>query len=113
MNFPATLPGPDAEQFTETLGDGRIRTENDMGPVKVRRRYTAVLDVLEVAYHLTQTQAGTLRTFYRTDTKGGTLQFDYTHPVTGSTVQARFRTPPTFVPQGVDVLATFSVEILP
>lgn len=114
MIWPITLPSrPLLTGYEETLGDGTLRTQTDVGPAKVRQRYTAVSDRLTVQYNLSSVEVVDLVDFYKISTAGGALAFDYQHPRTGATVQVRFLSPPSIVPSGNRYRVTVRLEVLP
>ena len=59
----------------EAMGDGRLRTQTDTGPGKVRRRSSAVSKPLSGNMIMTEAQLETLLTFVSTDLVGGSLPF--------------------------------------
>ena len=74
--WPATLPQRmDVDGYQESLGDGRLRSQSDAGPAKVRRRFSAVPRPLSVSTELTSAQLATFKTFVVTTLAGGTLPF--------------------------------------
>jgi hypothetical protein len=91
--WPSTLPAALEGQYREVRQDALIRSQSDMGPAKVRRRYTATPTVVIHAMYLSDTELATLNTFYDTTITGGALSFSYPHPRTGATVTARFAEP--------------------
>jgi hypothetical protein len=115
IDWPSTLPAtPLVDGFRETTSNGRIFSQMDVGPAKVRRRTTAVTRYFYVEYIFTTTQKGYFDTFYETTTKFGTLAFDWTRPDTNTEVEARFKPDetPTASPDGVDVRVSFALEIV-
>jgi len=112
--FPDTLPAPLANSFQEQPANNIVRTQMDVGPAKVRRRTTANVRSISVAYVLSEAQLQTLETFFLTDAAGGALSFDFTHPRTGATVTARFTEPPQYASMnGLYYQVTVSLEVLP
>lgn len=113
IDWPTTLPVPRQEGYSESPPNNTIRSRIDSGAAKVRRRFTAGVRQLTVAYALTQTEVGYLDTFYVTTSKSGSLAFNYTHPRTGATVEARFLEPPVYSDFNWLALATVKLEVLP
>jgi hypothetical protein len=113
--WPGILPSaPLAQHFREDAASALLRTEMDQGPAKLRRRTTAGVAVLEVAYLLSRAQVAALDAFYAGALSGGMLAFSYTHPRTGATVQCRFRAPPVYAATNGDYFhAVFALEVLP
>jgi hypothetical protein len=96
------------------VADTVLRTEMDQGPAKTRRRTTAGVRTLTMAYILSAAQTAVLDDFYLEDLSGGSLSFDYTHPRTAATVTTRFKKPPAYIPlNGGYFRAVLEMEILP
>ena len=114
--WPATLPqNVLTEGYQEAPGDGRLRTQMDAGPAKMRRLHTAVVDTFSVSLSLTSAQVDTLDGFWDSDLAGGVLAFDWTHPRTGAATSFRFVDRPTRTPRqsGVRYTVRFKLEKLP
>jgi len=112
--WPASLPEPEREGFTHTLGNGSVRTEMDAGPAKTRRRFTATVDKVRASVFVTGTERQTLRSFYKTTLKEGSLTFEWEDRITGTTEEYRFVSPPRFRLMGHDnYMAEMELEILP
>lgn len=89
-SWPSTLPQrPLADGYVERPRSVTIRTDMDVGPPKVRRRYTAEIRDYALRLLLTTVQVATLETFYITTLSHGSLTFDWVHPRTQ--VAATFR----------------------
>lgn len=74
--WPAALPNTMArDNHRYTFGDGRLRSATDVGPGKVRRRFSATAKPLSGTMILSLDQRIQLETFWNDDTKGGTLPF--------------------------------------
>lgn len=94
--WPGTLQQLLSEaNFGITLGETTIRSENEVGPTKVRRRFTKGVDQFSASIYLTVAQYSILTTFYNTTLNGGTLPFVFNHPITGTAEQFRFKAPPS------------------
>ena len=91
------------EGFAEQLPNVVVRTSMDMGPVKVRRRYTAAPASFRLMLSLTKDQLALFRTFFNDTLEGGALTFDWVHPVTQSAIELRFQAPPTIQAVSPDV----------
>ena len=114
IDWPSTLPQKfEQDGYSEDLADNTIRSEVDVGPAKVRKRYTAGVDVVSGKMHLTADQVDTLKTFYRTDTEGGSLKFNFDHPTENKTMECRFTKPPGIVPLAHEFEGNIELEILP
>lgn len=57
--FPPELPRPSRQGYQVALGDGRTKRREDAGPPNVRRRFSAVADM--VSLQITVTRAGLAR----------------------------------------------------
>ena len=113
-NWPGTLPQTLEEaSYSEGLADELLRSKVDVGPAKVRRRFTAGVERLKGTITVDATGWATLRTFFYSNLAAGALPMTYTHPSTGASVQARFVTPPTITPRSPYMVATLDLEILP
>ena len=81
---------------SESFGDGRLRSEVDMGPSKVRRRSTAMPGSLSGVLRMTGDHLSTLRAFVQNALIGGTLPFNFPSPNDGSTLLVRFASLPSW-----------------
>lgn len=88
--WPSTLPPPLADNTTSYQAvSNAIRSNQDAGVAKVRRRFTAVATPFNCSIKLTQAQYATLITFYET-TLADVLPFDWTDFRTNATATYRF-----------------------
>lgn len=95
--WPASLPEqPLADGYTESALPNVVRSEMEIGPAKLRRRYTAEIKVYAVQFMLTTAQVATLETFYDSTLNGGVDPFDWVDHRTGATVSYRFRSRPMY-----------------
>jgi hypothetical protein len=102
------------ENFSLQLDDGTLRSDMDVGPQKVRRRYTKGVDVLTVSIWLTSSEYTIFYNFYDVTIAGGTLPFTFEHPITGLPADFRFRGQPRISSiGGGNFTAQFELEILP
>lgn len=88
-NWPVTLPRSMAG-VAVGYPDGRLKSQTDTGPGKVRRRSTAMPYSITGQMILTRTQLATLQTFISTTLAGGTLPFNFPHPNGGASTLVRF-----------------------
>lgn len=95
QTWPGSLPQDTFRQLDLEPEDNRLRTQMDSGPVKMRRRFTAVPIKKRHSMTLRGDDFQTFKNFYETTLKDGTLRFDWTDPVDGTTVEMRFVTPYT------------------
>ena len=112
--WPSGLPQrPLAEGFTESAVPSVVRTDMDVGPAKMRRRYTAEVRVYSMGLLLTTAQVATLETFYVT-TLGCVEPFDWIDHRTNAAASYRFRSPPSYSEAGPGYWrATLDLEVLP
>lgn len=113
--WPPSLPQkPLADAYRESAEPAVVRTPMDIGPAKIRRRYTAEVGILGVGFVLTTAQVATLETFYVTTLGSGVDAFDMAHPRTGSTVSMRFRDRPEYAAAAPGYWRTaFELEVVP
>lgn len=65
------------ETFGSGIGNGLLRTDSDMGPPKVRRRFTAVTRPLIGTVVMSYDQLATLENFIAEELGGGSLPFTF------------------------------------
>lgn len=113
--WPASLPQiPLRNGFSESGQGATIRTQMDVGPAKLRARYTAEIVNFNISLVLTTPQRSTLETFYQTTTVFGSCPFDWDDFVNGGTAEYRFITRPTYRNLADELWSTtFSMERLP
>lgn len=113
--WPNTLPAYMQEGgYQEKFQDQKLESQMEAGPAKLRRRFTKTIRFIGAQMLMTQAQVTDFETFYYTTLKGGTLPFDWVHPRTRSSTTFRFRNPsPSYsVTGGVNVLVTFTLEVV-
>lgn len=113
--WPSTLPAsPLAESYAETAPENVIRSAADQGPAKLRRRTTAAVRGLRLAYILSAAQTAVLDGFYLQELQGGSLPFLQVHPRTGEEAVMRFKGPPEYASlNGGYFRAVLELEVLP
>jgi len=95
--WPISLPQrPLADGYSEQPPNLVVRSPMDVGPAKVRRRTTAGVTRLQMAFHLTPAQLATFRGFLANDIQDRALAFTWAHPVTGVVGTFRIAEQPTF-----------------
>ncbi len=114
-SWPAELPQDVLRKgYEEAFPDVTVRTEMDVGPAKVRRRYTAGVSPFSAPILMTRAQVAVLKIFHVTTLLGGSLPFDFEHPRELVTVTFRFLSPPRIMAlRGDWWQATLDLEILP
>ena len=78
--WPSTLPQYLPVDTKESADDNTVKTEMDMGPRKIRRRFTALvrfLDPPSAKYIFTGTQVSELMTFHDTTLGAGVLSLTW------------------------------------
>ena len=111
--WPTSLPECPQWQYTETRQDGRIRSDMDAGPAKLRARFTTIVQNFSVNMNLTSAQVDTLISFYDDTLSFGTASFDWLHPRTQDPASFRFVSRPEI--SGLDgyYAAKFELEVIP
>lgn len=92
QSWPITLQQLLSEaNFGYEISDTAVRTDMDVGPQKVRRRFTRPVNFLTGSIYLTIAQYSIFYTFYNTTLNGGVLPFEFLHPVTKELKEWRFK----------------------
>lgn len=91
--WPIDLPGQFAD-IEEQPESNVVRTATDVGPAKLRRRFTAKVKRYSMPVEFNGEQKKLFDTFYQTTLKDGTLPFEWEDPTDDSTVEFRFRSEP-------------------
>ncbi len=100
--------------YSEEPVDAVTRTSFDAGPVKTRRRYTAVPVSLRFTLPwLNRAQYAEFQAFYSVDLQEGALAFTAKHPMTGERRIFRFRAPYRANLAGKNVVVQLELEMLP
>lgn len=86
------------DSFSTEIGNTTLRSNMDIGPAKVRRRFTKSVDTMVCTINLTRDDFLFFETFYGTTLNGGVTPFTFIHPIRLTTMTARFITdnPPSF-----------------
>lgn len=116
--WPAELPqDPLLANYQDSPADTAHRTQMDVGPDKIRRRFTAGVRPVALSLDLTQAQKERLEDFYDVDTSGGTIRFDWVDhgKEAKPPVEYRFLAVPLFRRMGTTGkwLAALQLEIMP
>ncbi len=117
----ATVPWPttlqdllNTDSFGYKFGETAIRSEMDIGPAKVRRRFTRPVDTMTATINITTAQFPIFYYFYNTSLNGGVNMFSFIHPITRVPMEARFVSAPALSPLGGEVFrVSMEWEILP
>jgi len=86
--------------FTQQFGKTTIRSTVDVGPAKIRSRFTKEIDRFSCSIDLEKDDYSILSTFYKTTLNNGVRTFNYNHPMTGVESEFRFVEPPSITPIG-------------
>lgn len=113
--WPATLPqGLQRTDYAEGIGDGRLRSQMDAGPAKVRRRSSAMPRPLTGTMVVTSAQIQTVRQFIEETLIGGSLPFCMPAPRTGGPILVRLVEMPSWSALGGKwYRLNLSLEVLP
>lgn len=94
QQWPSTLQQLLSEaNFGYQIADTALRTDMDIGPQKVRRRFTKSVNSLTGSIYLTTDQFTIFYNFYNTTLNGGVLPFEFYHPITKELKDWRFKGP--------------------
>ncbi len=83
-----------AESWNETDQPVTVRTNMDVGPPKVRRRYTGPIANIKVQFVGLHQDWVNLKAFFDVDLQGGVLFHTFYNPILGMNQDFRFITPP-------------------
>lgn len=111
--WPGTLPQFVFEQgYSEKLNDQTQESTVDVGPPKIRRRFTKQIRTFTVQMRFTPTQKDTFEGFWQDTLLGGSMPFTWVHPLTRVSTVFRFRKPaPSFTSiGGADSIVSFTME---
>ncbi len=97
-----------ADNFNIMIGDTTMRSGMDVGPDKVRSRYTDAVDMYTVSIWMDIDDYDTLTTFFKSTLGNGVKTFGFTNPMTGDSDEFRFMGPPQIMTLGG---RTFSVSM--
>lgn len=109
MDWPAGLPQC-FESWSEQAQPVVIRTDQDNGAVKVRRRFTAAVRHVQASMVLDLPDVRRLLSFFEADCKGGVLPFRINDPIKGAEGVFRMRSAPSIANLG-PLAATASLEL--
>lgn len=103
------------DSFEYTFGSTVLRSEQDIGPAKVRQRFTRGVDMIKAGIDIQGTvDFETFETFFKTDIAGGSRVFDFNHPIKQVPIAVRMIDPPVVRAKGGLVfMASFALEVMP
>jgi hypothetical protein len=99
LAWPAGLPDC-AQSWEEKDIPVTVRTQMEVGPPKVRRRFTRTMRAVQVGFTMDHAQAMALRDFFEIDLQGGVLEHSFRHPFRGDVESFRFVEAPTITAEG-------------
>lgn len=88
------------QSFSYKFGETVIRSDVDIGPKKLRRRFTRPINTATVSIDLTVAEYNIFYNFFFTTLNAGVTPFELPHPITGVLKQWRFLEPPDIRPIG-------------
>ena len=80
--YPPELPRPEASNYQEAFGDGRLQGRTDAGPPVGGRRFSSVVNTVQFSTLLRRSQLARFQRFYDEDTRQGSLPFLIPDPTT-------------------------------
>lgn len=89
-----------AAGFSSEIGETVLRTEMDIGPAKLRRRFTHSIDNYNTEITVYTTDMPAFFTFFNTTLNGGVTPFYFDDPLTGIEEIFRFVGTPKISPNG-------------
>jgi hypothetical protein len=112
--WPSTLQQRvNKDTFSYKKGSTVIKSDVDIGPSKIRRRFTRAVDLISCSIWLTIPQYTIFENFYNIEVAGGATSFFFNHPITGVQLLVRFTTEPDYRPVGgVDFAVAFTLEVI-
>lgn len=113
--WPASLPQfLLVDGFEIEFAENRLRSDNDAGPAKVRRRTTLNVGIMRGSMVMDCAQKATFQTFVNDTLLGGTIAFDFP-ALEGGTQLVRFGPQlPVLKPVSPQLFSfSFELEILP
>ena len=91
-----------------------IKSDMDVGPAKVRRRFTAGVEPVAGTMIMTAAQLATFETFYNDTILGGSLRFSWTKPPVHTVAcEMRFTEVPSWTKVEGEYEVSLSLEVLP
>lgn len=115
QTWPLTLPTYFlAKGYSENPKSQLIKSDIDVGPAKLRRRFTTDALFINGQMRMSQSQLDDLETFYLTTLLGGTLTFDLVNPINSVSRELRFINP--YIAShigGVYYDVSFQLEVMP
>jgi hypothetical protein len=98
--YPAILQDNPNYDYSETMMDGVVRSNPDVGPSISRPRFTRTRISATLTIWVDRAQYLAFVDFYNIDLSQGTLPFDWLKPISGAPVTFKFKAPPTITSVG-------------
>ena len=113
--WPASLQQKlNSSSFQLGWGSTSVRSETDIGPEKVRSRFTDAVDTYSCSVLIDYSEYNTLLVFFKTTLNNGVTPFLFEDPFTQVQSTFRFVSPPRITPLGGRVFeVSMSWEKLP
>lgn len=115
QNWPVGVPATfEQDGYSFSSQNGALRSDMDIGPAKVRRRFTATVERHSGDIVMTKAQFNTWKTWFNSTIGQGALDFNFTHPLDGTAIVARIVTkdpPYTAAPDGQTAYIRLSLEL--
>ena len=115
INWPESLPTYVLkDSYSQAPVDNSIESEVDAGGFTIkRRRFTARIDLVSVAYHMTIAQRASFETFFHSTLFDGVLRFNWPDPDNSySTREAQIVKDSVAVqPDGIEVKVSFQLRV--
>lgn len=103
-----------ADDFDLQVGTTTVRTSMDVGPDKIRARFTDAVDLYTCSVMMDIDNYNDLIDFFKTTLNNGALPFLFNNPFTGDPEVFRFVTPPDLKPIGGRIFrVALALEKLP
>lgn len=100
-NWPLALQQKlNSDDFSQKFGVTTLRTDMDVGPAKVRSRFTDAVDLYSASVLMTFADYSILSDFFKTTLNNGALPFIFPDPISGDDAIFRFVTPPVITALG-------------
>lgn len=114
-SWPTSLPQIAlGDDFQEVAEPAVVRSTVDVGPAKLRARYTAEVVRFQFSMIMTRTQVAALDAFYTATVNFGADAFDWIHQRTGAAASLRFTARPSYSHVGgVYWRASLAFEVMP
>lgn len=90
----------DQDSFSYSIGDTSIKSDMEIGPPKVRRRFTKSTDAITCQIRIDYSQFQYLYDFWDVTLNGGVTPFIFNNPFTQVAETFRMDTPPSLKPMG-------------